>query len=192
MQPIPYFGERLKGQWIYEPKIDGWRMQVIRFRDGHIEFWGRRLENAPNWTVRLRSLIPVTEHCLPKGTLIDCELQSSKGRRFIPSLFARHPKAQPVIYVFDIIVFENKNISGLGLGQRKKTLASLSFRKPFVPLLGRALTSMEEHSAQEISKGHEGIIVKRVASRYIIGPQAPIATQHWRKIKGLGRSHGSR
>jgi hypothetical protein len=23
MQPIPYFGEKLKGEWIVEPKIDG-------------------------------------------------------------------------------------------------------------------------------------------------------------------------
>jgi len=23
MQPIPYFGEKIKGEWIYEPKIDG-------------------------------------------------------------------------------------------------------------------------------------------------------------------------
>lgn len=31
MQPIPYFGEKIKGEWIIEPKIDGWRMQLIKY-----------------------------------------------------------------------------------------------------------------------------------------------------------------
>jgi ATP-dependent DNA ligase len=44
MQPIPYFGEKLKGEWIVEPKIDGWRLQIIKYEDGKIEYWGRRLE----------------------------------------------------------------------------------------------------------------------------------------------------
>jgi len=29
MQPIPYFGEEFKGDWIVERKIDGWRLQVM-------------------------------------------------------------------------------------------------------------------------------------------------------------------
>lgn len=44
MQPIPYFGENLKGNWIVEPKIDGWRLQIIKYSNGKIEYWGRRLE----------------------------------------------------------------------------------------------------------------------------------------------------
>jgi len=34
MQPIPYFGEEFKGDWIVEPKIDGWRLQVIKSAGG--------------------------------------------------------------------------------------------------------------------------------------------------------------
>ncbi len=37
MQPIPYFGEEFKGDWIVEPKIDGWRLQVIKSAGG--ELW---------------------------------------------------------------------------------------------------------------------------------------------------------
>ncbi len=37
MQPIPYFGEEFKGDWIVERKIDGWRLQVIKSAGG--ELW---------------------------------------------------------------------------------------------------------------------------------------------------------
>ena len=96
MQPIPYFGESIGDGWIWEPKIDGWRMQLIRFGDGRVEVWGRRLEREPNWTKKLPSLVEAGERDLPPGTLLDCELSTKKGRRFIPSLFAKHKKLKPL------------------------------------------------------------------------------------------------
>ena len=102
MQPIPYWGEKLQGDWIYEPKIDGWRLQVIKYQDGRVEFWGRRLERSPNWTAKLSYLIPAFRK-LPNGSLVDAELYSTGGRRFIPSLFAHKRKVDPIIYVFDVI-----------------------------------------------------------------------------------------
>jgi ATP-dependent DNA ligase len=56
MQSIPYFGEKLKGEWIVEPKIDSWRLQIIKHLNGKIEYWGRRLEKNPNWTENLKFL----------------------------------------------------------------------------------------------------------------------------------------
>lgn len=80
MQPIPYFGESLKGTWIGEPKIDGWRLQIIRYSNGKVELWGRRLEKNPNWTEKLKSLVEKAEKILPPGTLLDTELYSTGGR----------------------------------------------------------------------------------------------------------------
>ena len=183
MQPIPYFGEKIKGDWIYEPKIDGWRMQILRFNNGQVEYWGRRLERKPNWSDKLFRLVTLAEKILPKGILIDCELYSSRGRRFIPSLFAKKPKVKPTIFVFDIMFFENKSVCELSLKKRKKILQKLNLKKPFYSINGKQLTDLKKNYMTEVKKGNEGIVIKKLDSPYLIGKEAPIATQYWRKIK---------
>ncbi len=183
MQPIPYFGEKISGHWICEPKIDGWRMQILRFCDGRVECWGRRLERKPNWSEKLSKLVTLTEKVVPRGTLLDCELHSTGGRRFIPSLFAKKPKVKPIVYVFDVIFFENEDVSALSLNRRKDILHKLKFKKPFYPIFGKRLTTIKKHYAEEVRKGYEGILIKKLDSPYLVGREAPIATHCWRKIK---------
>lgn len=183
MQPIPYFGEKIRGVWIFEPKIDGWRMQIIQYRDGHTECWGRRLERKPNWSVKLSYLAKHLEDIVPGGTILDCELCSTGGRRFIPSLFGKKPKVNPVVYVFDIIYYRGADVSKKTLKQRKDLLGRIDFKPPFHPVPGRQLANLRENYNTEIEKGHEGIIIKKLDSCYHIGKEAPIATQDWRKIK---------
>ena len=183
MQPIPYFGETLTGTWIYEPKIDGWRMQILRRASGNVEIWGRRLEHRPNWTARLPDIADRCRHVLPKGTLVDCELSSTRGRRFVPSLFAEEPKAAPFIYVFDVLYLDNKAVYHQPLCERKCLLDSLTLEKPFFPMLGDPLVKLTRHLKDAVDAGHEGIVIKKIDSPYSIGTEAPIATHHWRKIK---------
>jgi ATP-dependent DNA ligase len=183
MQPIPYFGEKLDGEWIYEPKIDGWRMQVVSYDNGKIELWGRRLERKPNWSDKLRYLIKKLDSIIPPGTILDCELHSSGGRRFIPSLFAINPKVRPVVYVFDIMCFKGKDISKNTLRRRKGLLGKIDFKRPCYRVLGKKLTNMKRNYVSEVKKGHEGIVIKKLNSPYLIGKESPIATHWWRKIK---------
>ena len=183
MQPIPYFGEKIAGMWIYEPKIDGWRMQIVSYETGEIECWGRRLERKPNWSAKLHSLIEAMDDIIPPGTILDCELHSSGGRRFIPSLFVRNPKVKPVVYVFDIIYYKGTNISKETLRRRKSMLARIHFKKPLYPVFGKKLTNLKRHYMSEVKKGNEGIIIKKYDSPYMIGKESPIATHWWRKIK---------
>jgi ATP-dependent DNA ligase len=183
MQPIPYFGEKIRGDWIYEPKIDGWRMQIIRYKDGHLEAWGRRLERKPNWSRRLSYLLTGLENIIPTQTLLDCELYSDGGRRFIPSLFARKPKAKPMVYVFDVVFFDGANISKKTLRKRKNLLEKIQFKRPFFCVTGKNLANIKRNYVSEVKKGHEGIVIKKLDSPYLIGKEAPIATHYWRKIK---------
>jgi ATP-dependent DNA ligase len=183
MQPIPYFGEKIEGLWIYEPKIDGWRMQILHYPDGRIECWGRRLERRPNWTGRLAAIGDSVRANIPSGTLLDCELFSSGGRRLVPSLFARRPKAQPIIHVFDIVFYKGKDVSRMPLDGRKDILNGLNLRPPFVLIKGKRLTNIKNNYLQARRKGSEGIVIKKLDSPYLIGKDAPIATHYWRKIK---------
>ncbi len=183
MQPIPYFGETLSGKWIYEPKIDGWRLQIIKYENGKIEFWGRRLEKKPNWTKNLFYLISYLKN-LPDGTLLDAELYSTKGRRGIPSVFARTGLAEPIIYIFDIIFINGAFIGEKPLSERKKILEEISFNPPFYLINYKNLKSWEEALKECLDKGFEGIVIKDFSSPYIVSKSAPIATHYWRKIKG--------
>lgn len=177
MQPIPYFGEELKGEWIYEEKIDGWRMQVIKYNN-KVEFWGRRLEKKPNWTERLSYLIDIVDNFLPKDTLLDCELFSEKGRNGIPGVFAKRIK--PIIFVFDIIFLEGEFLGGLMLKERKKILEKINLCEPFYNL---EYFKFLNFSKIKISTKAEGIVLKNLYSYYQIGKEAPVATIDWRKLK---------
>jgi ATP-dependent DNA ligase len=182
MQPIPYFGEKLKGEWIVEPKIDGWRLQIIKYENGKIEYWGRRLEKNPNWTENLKFLDKFLEN-VPKGTLLDCELYSTKGRRGIPSVLKKTGKAKPLIFVFDVVFFRGKFVGEKTSKERKKILEKIKFKEPFFVLEFEPLKNLKKSMEKSAKKGYEGVILKELNSKYQISYQAPIATHHWRKIK---------
>jgi len=126
MQPIPFLGEKLEeSDWVVEPKIDGWRMQVVKTPDGTVSIWGRRLEKNPDWTDKLPDIRRIAEKILPNGTIIDTELYSTGGRRFIPSLFAEQPKVKPIVYVFDVIYWKGKFVGDTSLKERRRILEGI-------------------------------------------------------------------
>lgn len=182
MQPIPYFGERIRGNWIVEPKIDGWRLQIIKYQSGKIEYWGRRLEKKPNWTKYLKYLDKFLEG-IPKGTLLDAELYSTKGRRGVPSVIRRTGKAKPLIFIFDVIFYKGRFIGGKLLKERRRILKKIEIKDPFKFLPSKKLKNLKTALRESAKKGYEGVIIKNLNSKYQIEEKAPLATHHWRKIK---------
>lgn len=183
MQPIPYFGEPLTEGWIYEPKIDGWRLQIIKFSDGHVECWGRRLERKPNWTRKLGPVVELAQRLFPSGVLLDAEISTPKGRRYIPSVFAARKTIKPVIYIFDIIFQEGEFVGDLPLEERKRLLKRLRFKPPFHLVEHKPVGDLKAHLWEMVEKGHEGLVLKRLDSPYRLGKDAPMATENWRKVK---------
>lgn len=182
MQPIPYMGETLEGDWIVEPKVDGWRLQILKV-NGKIQFWGRRLEKNPNWTDKLNYLSDFLKH-IPDNTILDAELYSEKGRRFIPSLFKKNPDVRPVIMVFDVLYLNGEKVFMLPLKDRKLFLENLNLKEPFYLMPYKKLVNdVKTHLLEEKKKGHEGIVLKMLYSPYEIGKDGPIATIFWRKVK---------
>jgi len=183
MQPIPYFGEPISEGWVYEPKLDGWRMQIIKYREGEVECWGRRLERKPNWTGKLGSIVAAAKRQLPLGTLLDTELSTKEGRRFIPSLFTPRGKVKPLVYVFDIIFYQNEFVGKLSLRERKGIIESIKLSPPFRLVKYKPVEDLKNHLLAMVKKGHEGLILKRLDSPYDLSRDGPLATENWRKIK---------
>lgn len=183
MQPIPYFGEELEGEWIWEAKVDGWRMQVIKYEEGKLEMWGRRLERHPDWTPRLPYIAEIAEKILPPGTLLDTELSHPSGRRFIPSLFTSKKAQEAEVLVFDIVFLRGDFLGDLPLRDRKEIILSLNLSPPFLVLPYKPVEDILAHLKEAVERGNEGIVLKKLASPYLVGKEAPIATEHWRKLK---------
>lgn len=184
MQPIPYFGEKIDENWVAEPKIDGWRMQIIRYEDGRIEFWGRRLEKKPNWTPKLKKFAEIVKKFLPDGSLLDSEITDERGRRYIPSIFAGRKDSKPKIYVFDVIFFKGKDVSSLPLKKRREILESINFIPPFFLIEQFEIKNNLDEILKIVKENNwEGIILKHKYSIYEIGEKAPHAIEFWRKIK---------
>lgn len=184
MQPIPYFGEKLKGSWIYEPKLDGWRMQIIKTSSGEIKFFGRKLNKNPDWTEKLSYLIEKIKDKIPNGTILDSELYTDKGRRFIPSLFSKKPKVEPIVKIFDIVYWEGEFLGNLSLAKRKNILSKIKFERPFYKIEFYQLKDIKRALKRFLKEGYEGIVIKSLNSAYRISKDGPIATENWRKIKG--------
>ena len=185
MQPIPYFGEELSGDWIVEPKIDGWRLQIIK-NNNKIFYFGRRLEKNPDWTEKLKIPKDIFEE-VPDGTILDGELYSDKGRRGIPSLFSNSGKANPIIFIFDIIYLGYEFIGNLPLFKRKEILNSIKFKEPVKVLEYEKFIDLEKSLKEKISLGYEGIVIKEINSKYVVLKEGPFVTLYWKKIKGTRR-----
>ncbi len=185
LQPIPYFGEKLKKEdWIVEPKIDGWRLQVLRRPDGEVEFWGRRLKKAPDWTAKLPGPAAIAKKLIPPGTLLDAELYAEGGRRFIPTALSGKKNVQPIIYIFDLVYHGGSFMGDHSLEERKAILKTLPWEEPFRLIEGRPFTDLEEELNRAIADGGEGIVIKKLNSKYLVGRDCPEASEFWRKIKG--------
>ncbi|MBI2845285.1 MAG: hypothetical protein HYX86_01930 [Chloroflexi bacterium] len=183
VQPIPYFWEKLRGKWIWEPKIDGWRMQVLRYPDGHAEVWGRRLERRPEWTRKLPKVVRAAEAMLPPGTLLDAELSTRRGRRFIPSVFAAKSRVKPLILVFDVLYHRSRFVATKPLSERKRLLAKMGLEPPFYLVEYSPVSDIASHLATARRQGQEGIVLKKWDSPYPLAQDGPMATEFWRKIK---------
>ncbi len=94
-------------------------MQIIRYEDGKVGFWGRRMIEKPVWTERLKKFILLVQKFLCDGSILDFKITDKRGRRYIPSIFANKPNSQPEIYIFDVIFWKEKSVSELLLKKKK-------------------------------------------------------------------------
>jgi ATP-dependent DNA ligase len=50
--------------------------------------------------------------------------------------------------------------------------------------LQKPLKDVKEALFCSLNEGHEGVVMKKVNSLYIICDEGPVATEGWRKLKG--------
>jgi bifunctional non-homologous end joining protein LigD len=169
------------GDWIYELKFDGFRVQAIK-AGAKVKLISRNendlTKNFEEVAAAVATL-PCAE-CVIDGEVVALD---EEGRSSFQLLQSREMegRASPLYYyVFDLLQLEGKNLTGLSLTTRKETLRQLcsAARDPirYSGELGPDVTALLREVQQ---RGLEGIIGKRANSHYEAGRRSGA----WIKLK---------
>ena len=168
--------------WIHEPKWDGFRFQIIK--DGA----GVRLysKSGAEYTDRLPGMVAAFASMPTESAILDGELVlidpvgAAHFYRLMREMRTRGPdETQLKFLAFDLLYQDGVDLRGLPLGERKRDLNRLC-RKSKVPFLRQVETFPDGDVLLDWCNnfGFEGVVSKRLSSRYASGP-----SRNWVKVK---------
>ena len=163
-------------EWIYEIKLDGYRLEVVRSA-GRTTLYSRR-QNVLNQKFHY---VATALKDLPDETVIDGELVAlgPDGRPDFNLLQNfRSAESRIVYYAFDILIHEQRNLTQLPLSERRAILSSVIEPGEHV-----ALSEVSDRSAAEMLKfikshGLEGAVAKRSDSVYQPGQRTGLWSKY--------------
>jgi len=171
--------------WIHEPKWDGYRFQIVK-NGNQIRLHSR---SGADYSDRLPMMSEAFAELPTRAAVLDGELYlldatgAADFRRFMAAMRTRRPnESQLMFFAFDLLHQDGVDLCQLPLSERKQDLQKLcaKSRVPYMRLVqtfpdGAALL---EHCN---TMGFEGVVSKRLASRYSSGP-----SRSWVKTKCPG------
>jgi bifunctional non-homologous end joining protein LigD len=158
-------------EWVYEIKLDGYRALAINV-DGKLSFYSRRRKS---FSRQYRHVFDALRD-LPENTVVDGEIVAldDVGR---PNFnFLQHSKSQAkriCYFVFDLLVYQNRDLTQLPLVERRDILRSvIKFQSPRVRIAEYFETSAKAMLESAAEQGLEGVVAKRKDSRYEAGKRS--------------------
>jgi bifunctional non-homologous end joining protein LigD len=163
--------------WIHEIKHDGYRL-IVRRKGKAVRLFTRR---GYDWTERYPAIAKAAAQLRAKSFTLDggAVVSGADGVAAFDALHRRHKATDAMLYAFDVLELNGKDLRALPLGDRKAKLARL---------LARALAGIvfNEHTDEEgatvfrhaCKLGLEGIVSKRLTAPYRSGP-----SRDWIKVK---------
>src|SRR6516164_156212 len=155
-------------QWFYEIKLDGYR--AIAVKSGGARLFSRRRKPFAQYPQIIEALATI-----PEGTVLDGEIVAldDEGRPNFNLLQHSRTEGRRVCYfVFDLLVCQNCDLTGLPLTERRRLLKK--FLKPSQPvrILDQFEVSADEIIAAVRQQKLEGVVAKRKDSRYEAGKRS--------------------
>jgi DNA ligase D-like protein (predicted ligase) len=177
MECLPVAKVPESGQWTYELKLDGYRLEAVK-AEGRVTLYSRR---GNDLTKRFGYIAEALES-LPNDTVIDGELVAldEQGRPSFNLLQNFRSAASHIVYyAFDVLFHRGEDVKQLPLSRRRAILAKAVKSSDHV-----GLSQVSEMTATEIidfvrSHGLEGVVAKRADSVYQPGKR----TGHWTKTR---------
>ena len=161
--------------WLFEPKLDGVRCLAFKEAD-EVRLLSRNKLDLSQVYAPVAKAIGRQTH----DFVIDGEVAAVKDGRTSFALLqqARRMKVPIMYFVFDIIFVDGKDVTRLGVLERKGLLKrSLSWRRP-LRFVDHIVGDGEDYYNAACAEGLEGVIAKRIASRYVHG-----RSKDWLKFK---------
>jgi DNA ligase D-like protein (predicted ligase) len=165
-------------QWVYEVKLDGYRAIAVKSA-GKLALFSRRRKSFNGQFAYIAEALGD----LAEGTVIDGEIVAldELGHPNFNMLQSFRGEASRIRYfVFDLLVYENRDLTRLPLMKRREIMRSvLRFRSPRIGIADYIETSRANmlHAVRE--QGLEGIVAKRKDSLYEAGHR----TGAWAKYR---------
>ena len=165
--------------WLHEPKLDGYRLQIVKEGRG-VRLYSRR---GNDWTRRLATIAETLQRLPCRSAILDGELVLP-DKRGVPDFDGLHRRwrlagARLAVFAFDLLYRDDRDLRGLPLVERKRRLSRLLSRSD-VPCL-HLVETFEDGGAllrQCEAMGVEGVVSKRRDATHVSG-----MSKNWRKTK---------
>jgi DNA ligase D-like protein (predicted ligase) len=163
-------------QWVYEIKLDGYRAIAVK-SDNKVRLLSRR---EKSFNQQYPYIVEALDD-LPDGTVIDGEivaLDDSSRPQFNLLQNYRSEARRIRYFVFDLLCYNNRDMTSRPLVKRRELLRTLKFQSPRIQLLDYLETSAANMIAAAKEQGLEGVIAKRRDSLYQPGRRTGAWLKH--------------
>ena len=174
--------------WIYEEKVDGWRMVATK-AGGTVRLVSR---NGRDLTGRFPELVKALSGLKPRAFILDGEV-AVYDRAFISRFewLRRRPTDEPatlpVYMVFDLLELDGRDLRTEPLRVRRRLLERLLRSNGMVFAVRRLAMDGLKAWQEAVARGFEGLVAKDPESPYVGG-----RTLRWLKVKQPHYREGER
>jgi bifunctional non-homologous end joining protein LigD len=168
--------------WVYEEKVDGWR--ILAYKDGaRVRLISR---NGRDHTRRFRDIAVAVSKLAARTLVLDGEVAifDQKFRSRFEWLREPDPDAiatPPMYIAFDVLYRNGRELTGRPLRERRARLEDLVVEADVVLPVRRLARNGFEAWSEVIARDCEGYVAKDETSPYEGGP-----TLRWVKVKQRG------
>ena len=165
--------------WVYEEKVDGWRMVAMKAA-GVVRLVSR---NGRDHTHRFPELVKALDRLKAKTFTLDGEVavfdkSLVSGFEWLRGRPADESATLPVYMVFDLLELDGRDLREQPLRERRRLLDRLVSNHGMVFPARRLDRNGLMAWREALQRGYEGIVAKDPASRYVPG-----RTLSWLKVK---------
>lgn len=150
--------------WVYELKLDGFRGQAIRDKNG-VHLLSR---NGKDFSKKFPQVFAALAEALPLGTAVDGELVAfdESGQPSFSAIQNADADTNVMFFAFDVLVNHWRDVKNLALDERLSLLQSAIVPSERVQLSEHFSGPLNRFVAAVREMGGEGVVAKRLASRY--------------------------
>jgi DNA ligase D-like protein (predicted ligase) len=158
-------------QWLYQVKLDGYRAIAVK-SSGKLNLFSRR-RNSFNrqYSKVFEALADLSDNTVVDGEVVALDESGRPDFNLLQHYRAEAPRIH--YFVFDLLVYDNRDLTRLPLIQRHEIMKSvLRFESPRVRITDYFEVPAADMLNAISAQGLEGVVAKRKDSRYEVGKRS--------------------